>query len=171
MSEENQNSLLSQELAEEDQGVQYLTFLLNEEQYGLSILQVQEIRGWEVATRVPNSPGYVKGVVNLRGNIVPIYDLRERFGLPTVPYSKETVVIVVRSGEGDDERSIGLVVDAVSDVLVVRDDQVSATPEFGGSVPTENIKGLVTDDEKMVMLLDVDSLAIRDSSDQDTAAA
>ena len=161
-------SLLGQELNEDEQGgVQYLTFLLNGEQYGLSILQVQEIRGWEAVTRVPNSPAFVRGVVNLRGNIVPVFDLRLRFGLPEVVYTKETVVIVVRAGKDGERRSMGLVVDAVSDVLVVRDDVISATPEFGADVPTENIRGLVTDGDNMVMLLDLDSLVIQQASSND----
>lgn len=171
MSEENV-SLLLQDLDDEDQGgVQYLTFLLNKEQYGLSILQVQEIRGWEHVTRVPNSPQYIKGVVNLRGNIVPVMDLRMRFGLPSIPYTKETVVIVVRAGKDGHERSMGLVVDAVSDVLVVQDDRVSSTPDFGAGVPTENIKGLVNDGEQMVMLLDLETLAISNSQNSDKDAA
>jgi len=141
-------------------GTQYLTFLLADEHYGLNILQVQEIRGWEKVTRVPNSPDYLRGVLNLRGTIVPIVDLRMRFGLAAEPYGKQTVVIVVRTvaPEGD-ERSMGLVVDAVSDVLVARDDQVISTPEFGAHVPTENLLGLVSDGEQMVMLLDVNRLA------------
>lgn len=157
--EETNLNMLNHNDDEESSGTQYLTFLLNQEHYGLNILRVQEIRGWETATRVPNSPDYVKGVVNLRGTIVPVYDMRLRFGLPTVEYSKETVVIVVRTGAGGNSRSMGLVVDAVSDVLVVRDEDVGITPEFGGSVPTEYIRGLVTDSDKMVMLLDTTSLA------------
>lgn len=171
MSEDNNVSLLGQDLGEEAQGSQYLTFFLNREHYGLSILQVQEIRGWESVTRVPNSPDYVKGVVNLRGTIVPVYDLRLRFGLPETAYTKETVVIVVRAGREGEERSMGLAVDAVSDVLVVKDEEIGNTPEFGSGVPTENIKGLVTDQDTMVMLLDLDSLAVTDrSSDEQDAA-
>lgn len=146
-------------------GTQYLTFLLGDEQYGLSILQVQEIRGWEKVTRVPNSPDYLRGVLNLRGTIVPITDLRMRFGLPAEPYGKETVVIVVHTmtAEGE-ERSMGLVVDAVSDVLVAGDDQIINTPEFGANVATDNIIGLVDDGTHMVMLLDVNRLAAEDES-------
>ena len=172
MTEANNKSLLGQDAAEEDQdGVQYLTFLLNGEQYGLNILSVQEIRGWEQVTRVPNAPLYVKGVVNIRGNIVLVFDLRLRFGLPEEAYTKETVVIVVRAGKPGEERSMGLVVDAVSDVLVVKDESVSQTPEFGAGVPTENIKGLVTDGEHMVMLLDLESLALNDGASMENDAA
>jgi len=171
MNDVNNISLLAQDLGEEVQGVQYLTFILNGEQYGLGILRVQEIRGWESVTRIPNSPEHVKGVVNLRGNIVPVYDLRLRFGLPSVPYTKETVVIVVRAGKEGSERSMGLVVDAVSDVLVVRDESIGATPEFGTGVPTEHIKGLVADDKNMVMLLDIDSLSHQGSKNKEQDAA
>lgn len=148
-------------------GTQYLTFLLGTEQYGLSILQVQEIRGWEQVTRIPNSPDYLRGVLNLRGTIVPITDLRMRFGLPAEPYGKETVVIVVRTTTADGAgRSMGLVVDAVSDVLVARDEQIIHTPEFGANVPTEHILGLVNDGDHMVMLLDVNRLAETDERDR-----
>lgn len=140
-------------------GTQYLTFRLADEQYGVSILKVQEIRGWEKTTRIPNSPVYVRGVLNLRGTIVPILDLRMRFGLPVEPYSRETVVIVVRTACNDsEERSLGLVVDAVSDVLIAPDETIRNTPEFGAQVPTEHIVGLVQDEENMVMLLDVGTL-------------
>jgi len=172
MNEPNTTGLLAKDAVEEEQvGVQYLTFLLNGEQYGLSILAVQEIRGWEPATRVPNSPAFVKGVVNIRGNIVPVFDLRLRFGLPAQAYTDETVVIVVRAGKPGAERSMGLVVDAVSDVLVVKDEDISNTPQFGADVPTENIRGLVDDGEHMVMLLDLDNLVLRDPDSAENDAA
>jgi purine-binding chemotaxis protein CheW len=145
--------------ADEASGRQYLTFLLAQEQYALDILQVQEIRGWEQVTRIPNSPDYVRGVINLRGTIVPVIDLRLRFGLDAQDYGKETVVIVVRTMLGDDsERSLGLVVDAVSDVMMARDEDVVGTPEFGAEVRTENITGLVSLNGQMVMILDIPGL-------------
>lgn len=148
---------------------QYLTCLLAGEHYGIGILQVQEIRGWEQVTRIPNTPGFVKGVINLRGAIIPLLDLRLRFGLPAEPYGKETVVIVVRSkSRRGDDRSMGLIVDAVSDVVVAEDEQIIATPEFGANVRTENIFGLVNHDGGMVRLLDVQSLltvAVSDDTD------
>lgn len=157
MSSEDNAAL--QMVSDEVSGTQYLTFLLAEEQYGLNILQVQEIRGWEQVTRIPNAPDYVRGVINLRGTIVPVLDLRSRFRLPATEYTKETVVIVVRSDDGErGERSLGLVVDAVSDVLVAQDDDVISTPDFGANVPTESILGLVSENGHMVMLLDVASL-------------
>jgi purine-binding chemotaxis protein CheW len=149
---------------EDSAGTQYLTFLLAEEQYGLNILRVQEIRGWEQVTRIPNSPRYVQGVINLRGTIVPVLDLRLRFNLSPIEYSKETVVIVVRDADqAGCERSLGIVVDAVSDVLIARDEEVISTPDFGANVPTENIHGLVSAGGHMVMLLDVASLLETDA--------
>ncbi len=145
--------------ADEVSGRQYLTFLLAQEQYALDILQVQEIRGWEQVTRIPNSPVYVRGVINLRGTIVPVIDLRLRFGLDAQDYGKETVVIVVRALLGDEsERSLGLVVDAVSDVMMARDEDVVGTPEFSADVRTENISGLVSLNGHMVMILDIPGL-------------
>lgn len=151
------------ELEDDGDRVQYLTFGLDGEHYGLEILTVQEIRGWEPVTRVPNSPAYVRGVVNLRGTIVPVIDMRLRFGLETAPYGKETVVIVVRSADtSGQERSVGLVVDAVSDVISAREDEISGTPEFGAGVPTQHLKGLVRAEGQMVMLLDVPGLVCID---------
>ena len=142
----------------EEFGAQYLTFSLAEEEYGVDILRVQEIRGWEMVTRVPNAPVYVKGVLNLRGAIVPIFDLRERFDLSVQEYTKDTVVIVLRVMAASGMRSIGVVVDAVSDVLNSTKDSITNTPDFGGSVATEYISGLISAGGKMIMLLDVDKL-------------
>lgn len=146
--------------AQEDRsGVQYLTFQLADEHYALNILQVQEIRGWEKVTRVPNSAAHMKGVINLRGTIVPVIDMRLRFGLEPASYSKETVVVVVRTvGTDGAERSLGLVVDAVSDVLNARENEIRGTPDFGMAVQTDSIAGLVSSENNMVMLLDVPSL-------------
>ena len=140
-------------------GEQYLTFQLADEEYGVEILRVQEIRGWERVTRVPNSPVYVQGVVNLRGSIVPIFDLRLRFGLTAQEYGEDTVVIVLLAKREDGGmRSIGVVVDGVSDVLNATATDISNTPEFGAKVSTEWISGLATARDKMIMLLDVDKL-------------
>lgn len=140
-------------------GEQYLTFQLADEEYGVEILRVQEIRGWERVTRVPNSPIYVQGVVNLRGSIVPIFDLRLRFGLTAQEYGEDTVVIVLLAKREDGGmRSIGVVVDGVSDVLNATATDISNTPEFGAKVSTEWISGLATARDKMIMLLDVDKL-------------
>ncbi len=150
---------LPQEIEAEDAGVaQFLTFSLLGEIYGVDILRVQEIRGWEPVTRIPNAPPYVKGVLNLRGSIVPIFDLRERFNLSVQEYTKDTVVIVLAVNSGGRTRSTGVVVDAVSDVVNVGAKNISRTPHFGGPVATEFISSLASVDGKMIMLLEVDKL-------------
>lgn len=137
---------------------QYLTFMLGGEEYGIDILKVQEIRGWESVTSIPNTPEFVLGVVNLRGHVVPIVDLRLRFSLENADFDHSTVVIVVKVAHGNTERTVGMVVDAISDVYIVKDSDVRETPDFGGAMATEFIMGLTTVDEKMVVLLDVDHL-------------
>ena len=141
---------------------QFLTFMLAGEEYGVDILRVQEIRGWENATDIPNTPGYIKGVINLRGAVVPIVDLRMRFALEEIEYSKTTVVVVLKVISGDNERTMGFVVDAVSDVYNISADQFSESPEFGNNVNTDFVKGLATVSEKMVILLDIDHLITND---------
>lgn len=140
-------------------GDEYLTFHLANEEYGIDILRVQEIRGWENVTRIPNSPVYVKGVLNLRGAIVPIIDLRIRFDLPKSDYTATTVVVVlsVKSGKGK-ERIVGVVVDAISDVVNAKFSDIQTTPDFDSSIEIEYIHGLATAGESMLMLVDVDKL-------------
>ena len=140
------------------EGNQYLTFSLAGEQYGIDILKVQEIRGWAPVTRMPNTPVFVRGVMNLRGAIVPVIDLRLRFALETMEYTKTTVVIVVTVRSATGNRVIGVVVDGVSDVLNIDAANVQPPPDFGTAVSTEFISGLVTAEDGMVMLLDVDRL-------------
>ncbi|WP_144446201.1 chemotaxis protein CheW [Halorhodospira halophila] len=150
-------------------GDQYLTFTLGEEEYGVDILRVQEIKGWQRVTPIPNTPHYVKGVINLRGTIVPVIDLRERFGMQAQEYSKFTVVVMVRVvARGGRERIMGLVVDALSEVYTFQSEQIRPAPEFGAALRTNFIRGLATVDEnKMVIVLDVDELL----SDEDLAIA
>jgi purine-binding chemotaxis protein CheW len=138
---------------------QYLTFSLSDEEYAVDILRVQEIRSWEPVSRIPNVPAYEKGVVNLRGAIVPIIDLRERFNLGRSKYSPLTVVVVLQTYATDGkQRVMGAVVDSVSDVVDVDTKNIQQAPDFGARVSTEYINGLVSVDERMVMLLDVDKL-------------
>ncbi|MBK1734672.1 chemotaxis protein CheW [Halorhodospira abdelmalekii] len=149
-------------------GEQYLTFTLGDEEYGVDILRVQEIKGWQRATPIPNTPHYVKGVINLRGTIVPVIDLRERFGMAAQEYSKFTVVVMVKVISGVRERIMGLVVDALSEVYTFQTEQIRPAPEFGAHIRTDFIRGLATvDDSKMVIVLDVDELL----SDEDLAIA
>lgn len=137
---------------------QYLTFILDGEEYGVPILKVNGIQGWEKTTPIPNSPSYVLGIINLRGEVVPIIDLRKRFGLKTVPYDTHTVVIVVRLEQEDKKRTIGLVVDAVADVYDIKREQVHNTPDFGSKVGNDFVQGLGMINEKMVILLEIDRL-------------
>ena len=138
---------------------QYLTFMLAEEEYGVDILRVQEIKGWSHATPIPNTPAFVKGVINMRGTIVPIVDLRERFQMAEAAYGPTTVVIVLKVlGEDEAERTMGIVVDAVSDVYNVAGADIRPTPDFGSRIDVAFLKGLATIEEKMVILLDIDKL-------------
>lgn len=148
--------------------VQFLSFTLGNEEYGVDILRVQEIRSWEPVSRIPNVPSYEKGVVNLRGAIVPIIDLRERFGLGYKEYSPLTVVVVlqIQTEEGK-ARVMGVVVDSVSDVVDVDKKTIQEAPDFGTKVSTEFINGLASVDDRMVMLLDVEKLLKLDSQDDE----
>ena len=138
--------------------VQYLTFMMAEEEYGIEILAVQEIRGWEPMTKIPNSADYVKGVINLRGTVVPVIDLRFRFQLPKVDYSDVTVVIIVKVLIAGNEKIMGVVVDAVSDVYNLDKVEVSKAPDIGEPANREFIEGLINVKEKMVLLLDLQKI-------------
>ncbi|MDR6990830.1 chemotaxis protein CheW [Luteimonas sp. 3794] len=144
---------------------EYLTFTLGAEHYGVDILKVQEIRGYDAVTRLPDAPDYIKGVINLRGTIVPVIDLRLKLRLAEARYDSFTVMIVLNV----EDRVVGIVVDGVSDVVPLAEDQVRATPEFGATVDTKFIAGIGTLDERMLILLDIETLL--DSADfVDTAA-
>lgn len=144
-------------------GSQYLTFMLAGEEYGVDILRVQEIKGWDKPMHIPNTPGHVKGVINLRGTVVPIIDLRERFGLERINYDATTVVIVLKV-LGQKERIMGFVVDAVSDVYNVPTAAVRVTPDFGFGVRTEVLKGIAMIENHMLMLLDIENLVDQGAS-------
>ncbi|SFR54824.1 chemotaxis protein CheW [Thiomicrospira sp. ALE5] len=143
---------------------QFLTFILGAETYGLDILRVQEIRGWEPPTELPNTPEYIKGVINMRGAVVPIVDLRQRFKIGEVVYNDATVVIITHFNyqvSGSDEvlqKTIGLVVDGVSDVYDVNLAELQPAPSFGDTkrVSGEFVKGLATLDHTMIIILNVD---------------
>jgi len=143
---------------QDDSSAQFLSFILAGEHYGVDILRVQEIKGWTPVTRVPQTSEYMKGVLNLRGTVVPIVDMRMRFSLEEIEYTPLTVVIVMSVKSESGERLVGIVVDAVSDVLNVGKDDIKPTPDFGDTVSTEFINGLASVDDKMIMLLDVDKL-------------
>jgi len=137
---------------------QILTFTLGPETYGVDILRVQEIRGWVPCTRIPQSPPHLLGVLNLRGSIVPIIDMRMLFSLERAEYTAVTVIIVLSVQSTAGRRDIGVVVDGVSDVIDVDHAQVKPPPDLGGQVSTEFILGLAAVADTMVMLLDVDQL-------------
>ena len=137
---------------------QYLTFMLGDEEFGVDILRVQEIKGWEQATAIPNTPDYIRGVMNLRGTVVPIVDLRRRFDLPSADYTATTVVIVLKVEGEHSTRTMGFVVDAVSEVYNVAADGLQPAPDFGSRVNTAFIRGLAVIEEKMIILLDFDRL-------------
>jgi len=138
--------------------LQFLTFILNGEEYGVDILKVQGIQGWSKVTPIPNTPDFMLGVINLRGAVVPIVDLRKRFQLDIVDYGPTTVVIVVKVRGDEGERVVGMVVDAVSEVYNVNAGDIKPSPSFSGSISTEYIRGLSMIENKMVILLEIDSL-------------
>lgn len=133
---------------------EYLTFRLGDEEYGIDILKVQEIRGYENPTRIANAPSFLKGVINLRGTIVPIVDLRMRFGCASNAYDAFTVSIILHIGH----RTIGAVVDSVSDVAEIAADAIRSAPEMTSAIDAEYIQGLAQVGERMVILLDIESL-------------
>ncbi|MBI4984690.1 MAG: chemotaxis protein CheW [Rhodocyclales bacterium] len=135
---------------------EYLTFTLGPEEYAIDILKVQEIRGYEQPTTIANAPPFIKGVINLRGTIVPIVDLRIKFGVGTAEYTPFTVVIILNIGS----RVVGIVVDGVSDVTSLRSDQIRPAPEFAATVSTHYIDGLGTLGERMLIVVDIAKLML-----------
>lgn len=135
-------------------GGEFLTFTLGHEEYGMDILKVQEIRGYDAVTAIANTPAFIKGVINLRGIIVPIVDLRIKFNLSKVDYDQFTVVIILNL----DTRVVGVVVDSVSDVLTLTPDQIKAAPPLSTSLDTRYIMGLGTVDQRMLILVDIEKL-------------
>jgi purine-binding chemotaxis protein CheW len=131
-----------------------LTFTLGQEEYGIDILKVQEIRGYDAVTTIANAPEFIKGVINLRGIIVPIVDLRIKFHLGRVEYDQFTVVIILNVAN----RVVGIVVDGVSDVIALVADQIKAAPEFSATMDTQYILGLGTLDERMIIVIDIEKL-------------
>ncbi|MFO0775889.1 MAG: chemotaxis protein CheW [Nitrospiraceae bacterium] len=133
---------------------QYLTFTLGEELYGVDILKVQEIKGYTAVTRIPNTPQYIKGVLNLRGTIVPIVDLRCRFKMDETKYTMFTVIVVVVVRE----KVVGLIVDSVSDVLNIDKDHIQDPPEFGHTIDVSFLNGIGKSGDKLVAILNIEQL-------------
>lgn len=141
-------------LAGEPSGQEFLVFTLGDEEYGIDILKVQEIRGYDQVTRIANTPDFIKGVTNLRGVIVPIVDLRVKFSQGEVEYDENTVVIVLNLGQ----RVVGIVVDGVSDVLSLAADQIRPAPEFAVTLSTEYLTGLGALGDRMLILVNIEKL-------------
>jgi purine-binding chemotaxis protein CheW len=131
-----------------------LSFRLGGEEYAISILKVQEIRGYDAVTRIASAPDYLKGIINLRGIIVPIVDMRIKFNVGKVVYDTFTVVIILNISN----HTIGVVVDSVSDVVTLTPDQIKAAPDLGNNMAAEYLQGLATVDDRMLILLDIDKL-------------
>lgn len=131
-----------------------LTFTLGSEEYGIDILKVQEIRGYDAVTTIANAPEFIKGVINLRGIIVPIVDMRIKFHLGKIEYDEFTVVIILNVAN----RVVGIVVDGVSDVIALTVEQLKPAPEFSASLDTQYILGLGTVDERMIIVMDIEKL-------------
>jgi len=134
--------------------LEFLAFTLGQEEYGIDIQKVQELRGYDTVTRIANAPEHVKGVVNLRGIIVPIIDMRIKFKLGTPSYDQFTVVIILNIAS----RVMGMVVDSVSDVITLKPEQIKPAPEMGSVLDTEYLMGLGTIEERMLILIDLDRL-------------
>ena len=141
-------------LASEPSGQEFLVFTLGDEEYGIDILKVQEIRGYDQVTRIENTPEFIKGVTNLRGVIVPIVDLRIKFSQVDVDYNDNTVVIVLNLGQ----RVVGIVVDGVSDVLSLTAEQIRPAPEFAVTLSTEYLTGLGALGDRMLILVNIEKL-------------
>jgi purine-binding chemotaxis protein CheW len=136
------------------EGHQFLTFRLQEEEYGIEILRVQEIKGFSRVTPIPNTPRFVRGVLNLRGEVVPILDLRTRFNMPETEYNQFTVIIVVNVAS----KIVGLVVDAVSDVLNVGSREIEPVPDLGSAIDISYLTGMAKAGERLITLLNIDKL-------------
>jgi purine-binding chemotaxis protein CheW len=144
----------TQQSGDTTEGNQFLTFRLGDEVYGVDILRVQEIKGYTAVTKIPNQPGYIKGVMNLRGTIVPIVELRTKVGMETIDYTAHTVIVVVVV-QG---RIMGFVVDSVSDVLNIGKKDIQAPPKFGTKVDVSFLQGIAQCGDSLVALLNIDQL-------------
>jgi purine-binding chemotaxis protein CheW len=136
------------------QAQQFLTFLLDDQEYGLEIFKIREIRGYAPVTPIPNVPAHVRGVMNLRGTVLPVIDLRMKFNLPAVEYNKFTVIVIATVGE----KTVGLLVDAVSDVLMVANEAMREAPDFGAAVDTRFINGVFESREHLTVALNLEEL-------------
>jgi purine-binding chemotaxis protein CheW len=158
---------LNQQIGLTTDGSQYLTFQLGDELYGVDILRIQEIKGYTTVTKIPNTPPHIKGVLNLRGTIVPIVELRTKFGMPTIDYTMFTVIVVVVV----QDRIMGLVVDSVSDVLNIDKKDIQPPPQFGAKVDVSALTGIGKSGDKLVALLNIDRLLSESEMQEAVAVA
>jgi len=150
---------------------QFLTFVVDGEEYGVDILRVQEIRGWSQPMPIPNTPAFIKGVINIRGDIVPIADLRERLGLAQIAAGATTAVVVLRVSQGNRHRVMGIIVDAMSDVTNVPVEQIKTPPESSAGAAQRGLaRAIATVADKMVTILDVDQVFAPSPAGATTAA-
>jgi purine-binding chemotaxis protein CheW len=154
-----QLDVLSSQISFARDGSQYLTFTLGQEEYGVEILKVQEIKGYSAITPIPNTPAHVRGVMNLRGMIIPVVDLRTKLGMAEAACTPFTVIVVVRVFP----RIMGLVVDAVSDVLNIPTGDIQGTPDFGAEVDAAYISGMAKAGDRLIVLLDIDRVLAGDT--------
>jgi purine-binding chemotaxis protein CheW len=156
---------------EDTKAGKYLTFKLSAEDYGISLLKVREIIGMMPITSVPRTPSFVKGVINLRGKVIPVTDLRLRFGIQEIEYTERTCIIVVEIRAAESTVQMGIVVDAVTEVLPVRAEEIESAPEFGASVDTRYILGMANMEGAVKILLDIDRVLTSEDVDALVEAA
>jgi purine-binding chemotaxis protein CheW len=138
------------------EGGKYLTFDLQEEEFGIQIHKVKEIIGMMGITKVPKTPEFIKGIINLRGRIIPIMDLRIKFGMDEIPYNERTCIIVVEISAGEGKRQIGIVVDTVSEVINIQKSEIEPPPDYGTQGAEEFLTGMGKIKDKVIMLLDIE---------------
>jgi purine-binding chemotaxis protein CheW len=154
----NQRKAHDEQTHSESDSKEFLTFVLGDEHYALDIMSVKEIRGYEAVTKIANAPAFIKGVINLRGDIVPIVDLRIKFNVGEATYTEFTIVIMLNVAQ----RIVGIVVDAVSDVIRLADDEICPPPEFGVAFDSRYLLGLVAIEDHMVILVNIERLISSD---------
>jgi purine-binding chemotaxis protein CheW len=160
---------VSEEIREKREG-KYLTFSLAREEYGIGILKVKEIIGMMAVTAIPQTPAFIKGVINLRGKVIPVIDLRLKFGMESMAYTERTCIIVVEIRGAESKIQMGIVVDSVSEVLNIKPGEIEDTPVFGTDVDTDYILGMAKTGGGVKILLDIDRV-LNDRDFQDIASA
>jgi purine-binding chemotaxis protein CheW len=157
----------AEEISTDNEQHQYLTFFIAEEEYAVSILRVREILEYDTVTRLPSTPAAIRGVINLRGRVVPVVDLARKFGLPESPVTKTTCTVIVEVGEGESQTVMGIMTDLVSQVVELKPGEIEPPPAFGTRIHLEFLKGLGRAGKKFVLMLDIDKVL---SSDELAAA-